>query len=77
MDEQKRGVRARTLARAAEIVGGTEPLRRRLNVSAWLLAIWISGAQPPPTEVFLEAVDIVEEEVIACLKTRRDNDVAR
>jgi hypothetical protein len=65
-----RGVRSQTLAKAAEVLGGNEALRRRLNVSALLLAVWMSGAQPPPTDVFLKAVDIVEEELVDSIKKR-------
>ena len=61
-------VRVRTLARAANLLGGPEPLRRRLNVSAFLLAAWLTGAQVPPTDVFLRAVDIVEEAVTESIK---------
>jgi hypothetical protein len=63
-------VRSQTLARALDIAGGPEPLRRRLNISALLLAVWISGAEPLPTDVFLKAVDIVEQEMIESLKNR-------
>ena len=68
---KSRDVRSRTLARAVQIAGGEEPLRRRLNVSALLLGLWMSGVQPPPTDVFLKAVDIVEAEMIESLKNRR------
>ena len=34
--------------------------RRRLNVSALLLGVWLAGAETPPTDVFLKAVDIIE-----------------
>ena len=71
MRKESRNVRSRTLAKAAQIAGGEESLRRRLNVSALLLGIWISGVQPPPTDVFLQAVDIVEAEMIDSLKDRR------
>jgi hypothetical protein len=71
MSNAPRNVRSRTLAKAAQIAGGQESLRRRLNVSALLLGIWISGVQPPPTDVFLKAVDIVEGEMIDALKDRR------
>ena len=60
--------RRRTLAKAAEISGGTQALRRRLHVSATLITLWLSGAQPLPTDVFLKAVDIVEEQAIESLK---------
>ena len=53
-------VRSRTLSKAAEIVGGPDALRRRLNVSALLLGVWLAGAETPPTDVFLKAVDIIE-----------------
>ena len=53
-------VRSRALARAAQIVGGPEALRRRLNVSALLLGVWLAGAETPPTDVSLKAVDIIE-----------------
>jgi len=71
MNDSPRNVRSCTLAKAAQIAGGEESLRRRLNVSALLLGIWISGVQPPPTDVFLKAVDIVEADVIDSLKDRR------
>lgn len=66
----KREVRSQTLAKAADIVGGKDALRRRLNVSALLLAVWMSGVERPPIDVFLKAVDIVEDEVVASLKKR-------
>jgi hypothetical protein len=47
-------------ARAARIVGGPEALRKRLNVSALLLGVWLAGTEAPPTDVFLKAVDIIE-----------------
>ena len=71
MSKQPRDVRSCTLAKAAQIAGGNESLRRRLNVSALLLGVWMSGVQPPPTDVFLKAVDIVEAEMIDALKDRR------
>ena len=64
------GVRVRTLFKAAEILGGPESLRCRLNVSTVLLAVWFSGVEPPPTDVFLKAVDIVEDAVTESIKQR-------
>jgi hypothetical protein len=55
-------VRALTLRRAADIIGGQAQLRKSLNVSALCLAAWMSGADPAPTYVFLKAVDIVMED---------------
>ena len=52
---------ARTLKRAAEIVGGTEQLAVHLNVVPSHLALWIGGAQPTPPDVFLKAVDLISE----------------
>ena len=64
--------RRRTLAKAAEISGGTHALRRRLHVSATLLTLWLSGGQPLPTDIFLKAVDIVEEQTVESLKKHVD-----
>ena len=50
---------ARTLHRACEVLGGLDALSRHLNVPAAPLARWIGGAEPPPLEVFLAAVDVV------------------
>jgi hypothetical protein len=70
MSEKPPGVRVRTLVKAAEIVGGRESLRGRLRVSTVLLAVWFSGAEPPPTDVFLKAVDIVEDAVTESIRQR-------
>lgn len=43
-----------------------------MTAPALLLAIWISGAEAPPTDVFLRAVDIVEDEIVASIKRRSD-----
>jgi hypothetical protein len=61
-------VRAQTLARAAEILGGSRPLRAYLNVSALVLGMWMSGAAPAPTDVFLKAVDLVVEKDLDSLR---------
>lgn len=50
---------ARVLCRAAEILGGRPQLRRYLRVSALSLGVWMAGTEPPPTEVFLKAVDVI------------------
>jgi DNA-binding transcriptional regulator YdaS (Cro superfamily) len=54
-------VHARTLKRAAEIIGGEEELARRLIVTPSHLELWIRGLESPPVDVFLKAVDIVTE----------------
>jgi DNA-binding transcriptional regulator YdaS (Cro superfamily) len=51
----------RTLKRAAEIVGGEEELARRLKVTPTHLTLWIRGVVSPPSDVFLQAADIVTE----------------
>jgi len=52
-------VYARTLHRACEVLGGLDALSRQLNVPPAKLTRWIGGAEPPPLDVFLAAVDIV------------------
>jgi DNA-binding transcriptional regulator YdaS (Cro superfamily) len=54
-------VHIRTLARAAQIVGGPQELALKLNVTPSHLALWMSGAEPCPPNVFLHAVDLVLE----------------
>jgi len=74
MDRSRRALHTRTLVKAADVVGGSEALRRRLNVSALVLGLWMSGVQPPPTDVFLKAVDIVEEDVADSVHKRDRRD---
>lgn len=47
--------------RAAEILGGTEELRRALHVPPRALAEWLAGVKEPPMDVFLQAVDIISK----------------
>jgi hypothetical protein len=61
-------VRSLTLRRAAEIIGGTGELARRLKIAPFLLALLISGVEPTPTDIFLKAVDIYETEMMDSLK---------
>lgn len=49
----------RTLALAAETVGGVQPLASRLKVEQPALERWIAGEAFPPHEAFLQALDIV------------------
>jgi hypothetical protein len=51
----------RTLARAAEILGGTTELAFRLKVTPSHLSLWLGGLEPCPANVFLQAVDLVLE----------------
>jgi hypothetical protein len=64
------GVRVWTLRRACEILGGRPQLRKYLKVSAVSLGIWMAGSEPPPTDVFLKAVDVVVEHDVDDLRRR-------
>jgi hypothetical protein len=50
---------ARTLRRAAELVGGELTLATKLNVRPSDLTVWLNAQAKPPPEVFLKAVDII------------------
>ena len=52
-------VYSRTLRRAAQIVGGEDKLASQLNITPTDLALWIQGTGVPPSDVFLQAVDLV------------------
>jgi hypothetical protein len=52
-------VYARTLHRACEMLGGLDATARHLHVPGATLTRWIGGAEQPPLEVFLRAVDVV------------------
>ena len=52
---------ARVVRRAAEIMGGVEPLARHFGVSMEDVVLWINGTKNVPTAVFLKAVDIVTQ----------------
>jgi len=64
-------VYTRTLARAAEIVGGEEELARILRVVPRRLSLWVRGVVAPPGDVFLIAADIVSEHGVQELSTER------
>ncbi len=49
----------RVLRRAASILGGVEQLRHLLDVEMNQLVDWLEGIDPIPTDVFLQAVDVV------------------
>jgi hypothetical protein len=55
-------VYVRTLERAAEIEGGAQALALRLKVTPSHLMLWMHGAERPPVEIFLRAVDLVSEQ---------------
>ena len=52
-------VHARTVERAAEIVGGLEVLAAQLDVRDENLKKWLEGQLPVPQQIFLRCVDIV------------------
>jgi hypothetical protein len=55
-------VYSRTLRKAAELLGGTVKLAKRLRVPRSLLVEWMNDKAEPPPWVFLKAVDIVLDE---------------
>jgi hypothetical protein len=57
--ESRRALGASVLCRASTILGGTPALRKYLRVSALSLSVWMTGAEPAPTDVFLKAVDVI------------------
>jgi transcriptional regulator with XRE-family HTH domain len=63
-------VYARTLRRAAEILGGEESLALRLNVTPSHLALWLKGLASPPGLIFLKAADVVAEHELQELSRR-------
>ena len=68
MEGSEREVRTLALRRAAEILGGTRPLRAYLNASALLVGLWISGVATPPPDVFLKVVDLIIDKDIDSLR---------
>lgn len=54
-------VQATTLKRAAQLVGGLEQLASRLEVAPSHLALWVAATEPTPPNVFLKAVDVIQE----------------
>ena len=59
------------LQRAEGIVGGRTQLRRYLNVPAMCLALWMSGADAAPPDVFLKVVDLIVDREITDLGAPR------
>ena len=49
----------RTLRQAAELAGGEAELAARLEVPPEALRRWLEGAESPPMEVHLAALDVV------------------
>jgi len=61
---------ARTLARAAALSGGSAALAKKLNVSTDQLDAWIAGVDEAPPGIFLLAVDLLMEDLLAALRER-------
>ncbi|HXJ52491.1 MAG TPA: hypothetical protein VNH16_13925 [Burkholderiales bacterium] len=61
-------VYARTLGRAAEIIGGEDALAKHLGVSPNQLAVWIHDLVAPPTAIFVLAADIVGQHELSKLR---------
>ena len=55
----KSTIESRTLARAAELLGGNAALAKRLRVPLDTLICWLAGDERPPNIYFLRAVDVV------------------
>ncbi len=66
-------VHARTLKRAAHIVGGYAQLSTQLGVPIDDAASWAEGTKPVPDEIFLRAVDIVTAHEVAEISGRYPN----
>jgi hypothetical protein len=60
MAERRESVQLRALRRAAQVVGSTEELARRLEVAHDVLLDWLEKAQVPEA-YFLRAVDVLLE----------------
>lgn len=67
-------VYARTLGRAAELVGGEGALAARLGVTKNELDLWLRNFVRPPNDVFLKAAGIVGEYELRVLKEQRKGD---
>lgn len=60
-----------TLAFAAATIGGPERLARFLNVPKARLMRWLAGEESPPSEVFLDALDVIADGPYASPERRR------
>jgi hypothetical protein len=61
MDSILQTVHTRALRRAAELLGGNDALRLYLGVTPVILGIWMQGRIAPPSDVFLQVVDLLFE----------------
>ncbi len=53
--------RSNALRAAAQVLGGADALAERLGVSTLQVEHWVSGKESVPTEIFLQAVDLLEQ----------------
>jgi DNA-binding transcriptional regulator YdaS (Cro superfamily) len=60
-------VYARTLRRAAELLGGEAALAARLGVTEDQLDLWLRNFVRPPNDAFLKAADVVGEHELRML----------
>jgi transcriptional regulator with XRE-family HTH domain len=64
-------VYARTLRRAAELLGSEAALAARLGVTKKELDLWLRNFVRPPNDIFLKAADIVGEHELRALHEQR------
>jgi hypothetical protein len=62
------------LARAAQILGGPEALRRRLGVSQATLERWLEAKSQVPQSVFLQLCDLILDDDIGRAAQDRRHD---
>jgi hypothetical protein len=53
--------RASTLRAAAQVLGGADALAEALGASRLQVERWLSGEDAVPAEIFLRAVDLLEQ----------------
>jgi hypothetical protein len=53
--------RSNTLRAAARVLGGTDALAEALGVSKLKVERWVGGEELVPTDIFLRAVDLLEQ----------------
>ena len=66
-------VHARTVRRAAEIVGGVQLLAAALDARDANLKKWLGGEVPVPENIFLKCVDIVNAEQLDQISLPKDS----
>lgn len=49
----------RTLAKAAQAIGGVEALAQRLGVTSAMMQGWLAGASEAPASIHVRALDIL------------------